>query len=519
MLKKIFQLFKIARKLSTSGAVDTINQIYSLPLPINIFFDLFSIGSNKQKINNKKEPGEKLRTALEGMGTTFIKLGQFLATRPDIIGEDLAKNLEKLQDKLPAFDTYEAKKIIKKEVGETQYNNILSISEPIAAASIAQVHIAKIKDQDKEVAIKILRPNIEKLFNEELDALMLIAYIIESLFSKAKRLKLVEVVMLLREITNIEMDLRFEAAAANELYENTKNDKGFNVPKIYWSYTSKKILTLDKVDGISIREYEKLKDLKIDLKILAENLIQHFLKQAVRDGFFHGDMHQGNLFVDKQGNIVPVDFGIMGRLDKNNRKFLAEILYGFIQRDYSKVAEVHFQAGLVPQDASREEFAQALRSVGEPIFGQSIKDISGGNLLSQLFEITEKFNMPTQTPLLILQKTMVVVEGVARKLYPETNIWEVSRPILEKWLKDIKSPKTTFDTAINTSAEIIKRIPDFPNLMDKANYALQLMAEGKLNISPTNNKRLELEQLRLKNFRNTSIIIFFGIVIIILLVF
>ena len=194
-------------------------------------------------------------------------------------------------------------------------------------------------------------------------------------------------------------------------------------------------------------------------------------------------------------------------------------MYGFIQRDYSKVAEVHFQAGLVPQDASREEFAQALRSVGEPIFGQSIKDISGGNLLSQLFEITEKFNMPTQTPLLILQKTMVVVEGVARKLYPETNIWEVSRPILEKWLKDIKSPKTTFDTAINTSAEIIKRIPDFPNLMDKANYALQLMAEGKLNISSTNNKRLELEQLRLKNFRNTSIIIFFGIVIIILLVF
>ena len=175
-------------------------------------------------------------------------------------------------------------------------------------------------------------------------------------------------------------------------------------------------------------------------------------------------MHQGNLFVDKKGNIIPVDFGIMGRLDKSNRKFLAEILYGFIQRDYVKVAEVHFQAGLVPQEASKEEFAQALRSVGEPIFGQSIKDISGGNLLAQLFEITEKFNMQTQTPLLLLQKTMVVVEGVARKLYPETNIWEVSRPVLEDWLKDIKSPKSTFDTALNTSSEIIKRIPDLPNL-------------------------------------------------------
>ena len=521
MFKRIFQLFKIARKLSTSGAIDTINQIYTLPVTINIFFNLISIGSEKKLVNNQKKPGEKLCLALEGMGTTFIKLGQFLATRPDIIGEELADNLEKLQDKLPAFDTYEAKKIIKKEIGESQFKNILELSEPIAAASIAQVHIAKIKEENenREVAIKILRPNIEKLFNEELDALMLFAYIIENTFSKAKRLKLVEVVHLLREITNIEMDLRFEAAAASELYENTKNDNRFNVPKIYWNYTTKKVLALDKVDGISIREHKKLKEIGIDLKFLAENLIQHFLKQAIRDGFFHGDMHQGNLFVDKQGNIIPVDFGIMGRLDKNNRKFLAEILYGFIQRDYVKVAEVHFQAGLVPQNTSKDEFAQALRSVGEPIFGQSIKDISGGNLLAQLFEITENFNMPTQTPLLLLQKTMVVVEGVARKLYPETNIWQVSRPVLEDWLKDMKSPKSTLDTAINTSAEILKRVPDFPDLMDKANYALQLMAEAKLNIGLKNNKNLEIEQMRLKNFRNNLIIGFFGIVIVILLVF
>ena len=501
MFKRVFQLIKIARKLSTSGAIDTINQIYNLPLAIILFFNLISIGSQKKILNNQKQPGEKLCLALEGMGTTFIKLGQFLATRPDIIGEELAKNLEKLQDKLPAFDTSEAKKIINKEIGDKQFKNILELSEPIAAASIAQVHIAKIKNENenKQVAIKILRPNIEKLFNEELDALMLFAYIVENLFSKAKRLKLVEIVYLLREITNIEMDLRFEAAAANELYENTKNDKGFNVPKIYWNYTTKKVLTLDKVEGISIRE--------------------HFLKQAVRDGFFHGDMHQGNLFVDEQGNIIPVDFGIMGRLDKNNRKFLAEILYGFIQRDYVKVAEVHFQAGLVPEDASKEEFAQALRSVGEPIFGQSIKDISGGNLLAQLFEITEKFNMPTQTPLLILQKTMVVVEGVARQLYPETNIWEVSRPVLEDWLKNVKSPKSTLDMAMNTSAEIIKRIPDFPDLMDKANYALQLMTEGKLNLGLRNNKNLEIEQMKLKNLRNNLIIGFFGIVIFGLLVF
>ena len=521
MFRRIFRLFQIARKLSTSGAVENINQVHEIPTLVNLFFSFISIGSNTNRFNDQKTSGERLCIALQGMGTTFIKLGQFLATRPDIIGEEISKDLEKLQDKVPAFDLYDAKKIIKKEIGEKQFNNIIEISEPIAAASIAQVHIAKIKNenQEKEVAIKILRPDIERLFNEELDALMLFAYIIENTIPKAKRLKLVEVVHLLREITNIEMDLRFEAAAANELYENTEQDHGFNVPKIYWNYTTKKILTLDKVEGISIREHDKLKNLGVDLKKLAENLIQHFLKQAVRDGFFHGDMHQGNLFVDNKGNIIPVDFGIMGRLDKNNRKFLAEILYGFIKRDYVKVAEVHFQAGLVPQDASKNEFAQALRSVGEPIFGQTIKDISGGNLLAQLFEITEKFNMATQPSLLLLQKNMVVVEGVARKLFPETNIWEVSRPVLENWLKNIKSPKSTIDTALNTSAEIIKRIPDFPDLMDRADYALKLMAEGKLSLGISGNKGLEIEQMKLKNFRNNIIISFFGIVIICLLVF
>ena len=521
MLKSLIQLFIIARKLAVSGAVKTINEIYDIPFAIKIFFELFAIGAKKKSLNNNKKPGEKLCDALEEMGTTFIKLGQFLATRPDIIGEALADDLVKLQDRLPAFELHDAKKILKKEIGENLYSNIQDISEPIAAASIAQVHLAKIEieNQTRLVAIKILRPEIEKKFNEELDALMLFAYIIENTFSKTKRLKLVEVVHLLREITNIEMDLRFEAAAANELYENTKNDIGFNVPKIYWNYTTKKILTLDKVDGISIREQKLLEESGVNLKLLAENLIQHFLKQAVRDGFFHGDMHQGNLFVDFKGNIIPVDFGIMGRLDKNNRKYLAEILYGFIQRNYTKVAEVHFQAGLVPQSTSKEEFAQALRSVGEPIFGQSIKDISGGNLLSQLFEITEKFNMQTQTPLLLLQKTMVVVEGVARKLSPDTNIWEVSRPILEDWIKNVKGPKATFDSAINTSSEILKRIPDFPNFMDKANYALQLLAEGKLNLGIKNSKGFEAEEMRLKNLKNKIIIGFLSVVIITLLVF
>ena len=303
------------------------------------------------------------------------------------------------------------------------------------------------------------------------------------------------------------MDLRFEAAAANELYENTTNDVGFNVPKIYWNYTTKKILTLDKVDGVSIREHKKLKDLGVNLQKLRK-FNTTFFKTSGKRRILSWRYASRKSFVDSHGNIIPVDFGIMGRLDKSNRKFLAEILYGFIQRDYVKVAEVHFQAGLVPQNASKEEFAQALRSVGEPIFGQSIKDISGGNLLSQLFEITEKFNMPTQPPLLLLQKTMVVVEGVARKLYPETNIWEVSKPVLENWLKNVKSPKSTFDTAVKTSSEIIKRIPDLPNFIDRADYALRLMAEGKLNLAIGTNQNLEMEQMKLKNFRNNILISF-----------
>ena len=521
MIKRLILLVKIARKFASSGAIDTINRLYKLPLTLRIFFEIISIGSKKKIISHSRSSGKKLCDALEGMGTTFIKLGQFLATRPDIIGNDLAQDLEKLQDKLPPFNFNEAKEILKNEVGDKQFSNILNISEPIAAASIAQVHLAKIKVEDKEneVAIKILRPNIEKIFNEELDALLLFAYIVEATLKKTRRLKLVEVVHLLREITNIEMDLRFEAAAANELFENTKNDKGFKVPKIYWQYTSKKVLTLDKVDGVSIRDHRALKEKNIDLKDIAENLIQHFLRQAVRDGFFHADMHEGNLFVDNQGNIVPVDFGIMGRLDKYNKKYLAEILYGFIKRDYVKVAEVHFQAGLVPKTASKEEFAQALRSVGEPIFGQNIKDISGSNLLSQLFEITEKFNMATQTQLLLLQKTMVVVEGVARKLYPDTNIWSVSKPILENWLESLKGPKATITSAIDTSGEILKRIPDLPDFMDKANHALQLIAEGKLNLTNSGNTSLEVEKLRLKSFRNNILISILGIVIITFVVF
>ena len=521
MFKKLFMLFKIGRRLSTSGAISSIYEIYQPPISVKILFFIIGFNFQNDEKNKNLSPGLNLCNALQEMGTTFIKLGQFLATRPDIIGNEISKELEKLQDKLPPFGLNEAKNILKEELGEKIFSQISNFSEPIAAASIAQVHFANIQhvNESKKVAIKILRPNIEKVFNEELDALMLLAYIVQSLIKKTKRLKLVEIVHLLHEITNLEMDLRFEAAAANEFHENTKNDIGFMVPKIFWNYTSKKVLCLDRVDGTSIREVDYLKSLNVDLKKLAKNTIQHFLKHAVRDGFFHADMHQGNLFVNKIGDIIPVDFGIMGRLDNNNKRYLAEILYGFIKRDYKKVAEIHFLAGLVSKEVSKEEFAQALRSIGEPIFGQTAKNISGSKLLSQLFEITEKFNMQTQIQLLLLQKTMVVVEGVARKLDPNTNIWDVSKPVLENWLKDIKDPINKAGEVIDNASEIFKKLPDLPIIMDKANDVMTLIAEGKFNPNTLSYRSLKEEELKLELMRNKVLGGVLVLVIFVLIVF
>jgi len=523
MIKKILILFKIARKIAQSDIINIFSRFHEIPKIIKFFLYILSFSfSNSNKLYDKNiNEEEKLCNSIQEMGTTFIKLGQFLSTRPDIIGNEIAQKLENLQDKLPPFPTDQAKKIIKKELGENSYNLLLSISEPVAAASIAQVHKAKLNDNGttKDIAIKILRPNIKKKFNEEIDALMLLAFLIEGTIKKSKRLKLVEVVFLLKEITNLELDLRFEASAANEFLENTKNDVGFIVPKIFWSFTSENILTLEWIDGISIREKEKLDNLNIDTKTLATDVIQHFLRHAIRDGFFHADMHQGNLFVNKNGEIVPIDFGIMGRLDKLNQRYLAEILFGFVQRDYKKVAEVHLIAGLVPKNVSVEEFAQALRSIGEPIFGQSVKDISGGNLLKQLFEITEKYNMQTQPQLLLLQKTMVVVEGVARKLNPETNIWETSRPILENWLKETKDPLNSLSETLKSTTEAIKRLPELPEIMDKANQALTYLASGQIPQSSKSYLALNEKKSEMITLRNQTAIGLLLLVILGLLVF
>ena len=522
MIKKLFTLFKLGRKLAKSDALTIATKFNKPPLAIKMLFNLLSFSFIKnQQVNQNDSEGKRLSNSLQSMGTTFIKLGQFLATRPDIIGEELSKHLENLQDRLPPFPLSQAKEMIKKDLGEETFNSIINLSEPVAAASIAQVHKAQINDNGtiKDVAIKILRPNIKKIFNEEIDALILFAFLVESLIKKTKRLKLIEVVFLLKEITNLEMDLRFEAAAANEYAENTKNDVGFKVPTIYWNFTSENVMTLDWVDGISIRETEELTKRNFDTKKIASDIIQYFLRHAVRDGFFHADMHQGNVFIDNNGQIVTIDFGIMGRLDKLSQRFLAEILYGFIQRDYKKVAEVHLVANLVPKDVPVDDLAQALRSIGEPIFGQSVKDISGGKLLKQLFDVTEKFNMQTQPQLLLLQKTMVVVEGVARKLNPDTNIWETSKPVLESWLKETKDPINSINEVVKNSTEVLKKLPELPEVMDKAYQALTYLASGKIPQNSNSYNELNIKKSEMTTFRNQTIIGLLLLVILGLLVF
>ena len=519
MLSNFFILIKIGRALARSNSLSVFEEFYKPPLSIKILMRIFSL-TTFNKDSENKSPGERLKNSFLTLGPAFIKLGQFLATRPDIVGQEFSQELQKLQDQMPAFDISQSKDALRKELGEEKYQQITYLSKPIAAASIAQVHFAKIINNEKkeiDVAIKILRPNIEKIFHKELDALRFLASIIEFSIKKSRRLKLVKIIDLLKEITNIEMDLRYEAAAASELKKNTNLDEGFKVPSIFWDFTGQRVLTIEKVEGISIKDKELLIKNKIDLKKISRLLIQNFLRQAVGDGFFHGDMHQGNLFVDKNENIVPVDFGIMGRLDLANRKYLAEILYGFINRDYEKVAKVHFIAGLIPNTESIDNFTQALRTIGEPIFGQSARNISAGKLLARLFEVTEKFNMATQPQLLLLQKTMVVVEGVARSLDEDANIWEISKPVLQGWLNNEIGPKNRIDKILRTTTELLDKLPELPEMINRANKAMELLNSYEFvkNQNQNNEYQINKEFLKLKK---TYLIIGLLIIVIILLI-
>ena len=411
----------------------------------------------------KKNKNTDLSKTLKKLGPTWIKLGQFLSTRPDIIGKDLSDKLKKLQDKVEPFTITKAKEILQKEFKEDYEDIFIETMPSNAAASIAQVHKGKVKlnNEKYDVAVKILRPNIEREIKRDLRNFFVTAKIMERFSKEAKRLRLVEVVKTLAESLSMEIDLRLEAAAQSEIRENIINDDYFSVPDVYWDLTRKNILISDWVDAIPAKDMNKITEEGFNKKKIGKNILKTFLTTSIRDGLFHADMHQGNLFIEKEEKIIAVDFGIVGHLDFESKQYLNNILLGFINRDYDKIANVHFEAGYVPETEDKKKFAQALRSIGEPIQGKEASDISIGNLLTQLFEITNQFNMKTQPQLLLLQKTMVVVEGVAREYDPNLNIWTESEPILNELSKIDFVNKFNFSTdeVVNRAKDIILNLP------------------------------------------------------------
>ncbi len=378
---------------------------------------------------------ERLAKALGRLGPSHVKFGQFLATRPDVVGTKLARDLERLQDRMPPFPTEQAKAMIAATL-DAPFETIFSaFSEPVAAASVAQVHKAVLRATGETVAVKVLRPGVHRQFRKDLDAFHGGARIAEAYLPGMERLKPTAIVEVLERSVAMELDLRLEAAALSEMAENIRDDVGFRIPRPHWELTGRDVLTMEWIDGIPLTDHEALAAAGLDLPALGRSVIESFLRQAIRDGFFHADMHQGNLFADRAGNLVAVDFGIMGRIGEKERRFLAEILFGFITRDYKRVAEVHFEAGYVPAKHSVDDFAQAIRAIGEPIHQRRADEISMAKLLTLLFEITELFDMKTRPELVMLQKTMVVVEGVGRTLDPKLDMWRTAEPVVRGWIE------------------------------------------------------------------------------------
>jgi ubiquinone biosynthesis protein len=411
--------------------------------------------------HNGTSAENRLSAALTRLGPAYVKLGQFLATRPDVVGMALAHDLESLQDRMAPFPQADAEAVVAAALGKPLTQAYSTFGTAVAAASIAQVHRAEIASDEgpKPVAVKVLRPDVERRFAVDMQAFVFAAEKAEGLSAEARRLRLIETVATMRRSVAIEMDLRLEAAALSEMAENTKDDPDFRVPAVDWDRTAKDVLTLEWIDGTPLNDRARLEAKGFDLPALAAAVIQTFLRHALRDGFFHADMHPGNLFVDDDARLIAVDFGIMGRLGPKERRFLAEILYGFITRNYLRTAEVHFEAGYVPAHHSVENFAQAIRAIGEPIHNRTAEDISMAKLLMLLFEVTSLFDMRTRPELLLLQKTMVVVEGVARSLDPKLDMWTVSEPVVREWMERHLGPAGRIENAAQGAAGFLAGVP------------------------------------------------------------
>ena len=444
---------------------------------------------------------ERLADAVARLGPSYVKLGQFLATRPDVVGKDIAVDLAQLQDRMSTFPRADAVAAIEASLGFPIDQAFEEFGEPVAAASIAQVHPAVVlrDGEGRRVAVKVIRPGVRKHFFRDLESYFLAARLQERFIPSSRRLRPVEVTQTLAQTTKVEMDLRLEAAALSELAENTADDPGFRVPAVDWERTGRDVLTLEWVDGIKLSNIEALRAAGHDLNGLAETLVQSFLRHTLRDGFFHADMHPGNLFVEADGTIVAVDLGITGRLEKKERRFLAEILYGFIRRDFRRTAEVHFEAGYVPRTHSVDAFAQAIRAIGEPIHGQPAETISMARLLTLLFEVTEIFEMQTRPELLMLQKTMVVVEGVARTLNPSFNMWKTAEPVVGTWIRANLGPRGMLEDArdgVSALMSLARQAPDLAARSERLSREIDAMAEHGLRFDAETARKIGKAEAR-----------------------
>ncbi len=449
----LFRLLRWGRTLARHGALRGIEADPLTPPQVRRLVRLARFGAR-----TPKQP--RYADAFEALGPAAIKFGQALATRPDLVGSEAARDLARLQDALPPVPFAEMAAAIEAGLGKPLDALFASI-DPVAvgAASIAQVHRAVTTD-GRDVAVKVLRPGVEEDFARAIETYEWAAAQVEAMGGELARLRPRLVIATFRQWTLRELDLRREAASASELADAMKAEPGFCVPAIDWQRTSRRVLTLEWVDGIKLSDRAGLIAAGHDLPVLAAALVRAFLRQAIADGLFHADLHQGNLFALADGRIAAIDFGIMGRVDRRARLWLAEILHGLITGNYRRVAEIHFEAGYVPPHHSQAEFATALRAVGEPIRGLPVKDISIGQMLDGLFSITRDFDMPTQPHLLLLQKTMVMVEGVATALDPDINMWETSGPFVKEWLRAELGPEAALADRLVRDWRTLRDLPD-----------------------------------------------------------
>jgi len=448
----IFRLLRWGRTLARHGALRGIEHDPNTPSQVRRLARIARFGTFQPKTPD-------YAAAFSAIGPAAIKLGQSLATRPDLVGEEAARNLLTLQDSLPPEPFEAVRNEIERSFEAPVEALFASIDpEPVGTASIAQVHKAVTTD-GRQVAVKVLRPGVRKQFAQDIDTYEWAAAHLEALGGEAQRLRPRLTIANFKRWTNSELDLRREAAAASELADAMRGFEGYCIPSIDWDRTNGRVMTIEWIDGIKISDVDALRAAGHDLPELAKRLVLAFLTQAISGGFFHADMHQGNLFVRADGTIVAIDFGIMGRIDRRARQWLAEILYGLITGNYRRVAEIHFEAQYVPSYHSVEDFATALRAVGEPMRGKPVSELSVGQMLDGLFAITRDFDMQTQPHLLLLQKTMVMVEGIATQLHPGINMWDVSAPFVREWIRDELGPEAALADRLRTDFETLLRIP------------------------------------------------------------